>query len=139
MARFAVYINLSYKSIRVVKWIECALRNVLLYVCTNRRSNLWQRLCSYTKKDILSIKNVPILKVIRKFFFKHNKSFRLHLEDYEKHNFLHLKACERRNFDFCVFLRVGIMPGARVCPGVTTPLRPCSLYKPVFNGQTTHP
>ena len=106
MARFAVYINLSYKSIRVVKWIECALRNVLLYVCTNRRSNLWQRLCSYTKKDILSIKNVPILKVIRKFFFKHNKSFRLHLEDYEKHNFLHLKACERRNFDFCVFLRM---------------------------------
>ena len=27
------------------------------------------------------------LKVIRKFFFKHNKSFRWHLGDYEKHNF----------------------------------------------------
>ena len=37
------------------------------------------------------------LKVIRKFFLKHNKSFRWHLGDYEKH-----KVCERRNFDFCV-------------------------------------
>ena len=27
------------------------------------------------------------LKVIRKFFLKHNKSFRWHLGDYEKHNF----------------------------------------------------
>ena len=26
-------------------------------------------------------------KVIRKFFIKHNKSFRWHLGDYEKHNF----------------------------------------------------
>ena len=25
--------------------------------------------------------------------------------------FFHLKACERRNFDFCVFLRVGSLPG----------------------------
>ena len=27
------------------------------------------------------------IKVIRKFFIKHNKSFRWHLGDYEKHNF----------------------------------------------------
>ena len=27
------------------------------------------------------------LKVIRKFFLNHNKSFRWHLGDYEKHNF----------------------------------------------------
>ena len=45
-------------------------------------------------------------KVIRKFFLKHNRSFRWHLGDYEKHIFFHLKACERRNFDFCVFLRM---------------------------------
>ena len=28
-----------------------------------------------------------LLKVIRKFFLKHNKNFRWHLWDYEKHNF----------------------------------------------------
>ena len=28
-----------------------------------------------------------VLKVIRKFFLKHNKSFSWHLGDYEKHNF----------------------------------------------------
>ena len=53
--------------------------------------------------------------------------------------FFHLKACERRNFDFCVFLRVGSLPGGRVWPGVTRALRPFTLYKPFFNGQTTHP
>ena len=46
------------------------------------------------------------LKVIRKFFLNHNKSFRWHLGDYEKHIFFNLKACERRNFEFCVFLRM---------------------------------
>ena len=30
---------------------------------------------------------VKELKVIRKLFLKHNKSFRWHLGDYEKHNF----------------------------------------------------
>ena len=29
-------------------------------------------------------------------------------------------VCERRNFDFCVFLRMCSMPGGRVGPGVTT-------------------
>ena len=43
------------------------------------------------------------LKVIRKFFLNHNKSFRWHLGDYENIFFFHLKACERRNFDLCVF------------------------------------
>ena len=46
-------------------------------------------------------KQTKRLKVIRKFFIKHNKSFRWHFGDYEKHIFFHLKACER-NFDFCV-------------------------------------
>ena len=43
------------------------------------------------------------IKVIRKFFIKHNKSFRWHLGDYEK-------ACRRRNFDFCVFYWVSSLP-----------------------------
>ena len=30
---------------------------------------------------------VCVIKVIRKFFLTHNKSFRWHLGDYEKHNF----------------------------------------------------
>ena len=54
----------------------------------------------------------PTVKVIMKFFIKHNKSFGWHLGDYEKHNFFfHLRVCERRNFDFCVFLRMCV-----VCP-----------------------
>ena len=60
------------------------------------------------------------IKVIRKFFLKHNKSFRWHLGDYKKHIFFHLKACERRNFDFCVFLRMCSGSDGRVGPGVTT-------------------
>ena len=35
----------------------------------------------YYRKSVLHL-----LKVIRKFFLKHNKSFRWHLGDYEKHN-----------------------------------------------------
>ena len=31
--------------------------------------------------------------------------------------FFHLKACERRNFDFCVFLRMSSGTGGRVEPG----------------------
>ena len=46
--------------------------------------------------------------------------------------FFHLKACERRNFDFYVFLRVDSLPGGRVWPGVTRALRPFTLYKPVL-------
>ena len=42
--------------------------------------------------------------MIRKLFLNHNKSFRWNLWDYEKYIFLKLKACERKNFDFCVFL-----------------------------------
>ena len=45
-------------------------------------------------------------KMIRKFFLNHNKSFRWHLGDYEKHIFFHLKACERRNFDFFFFFQM---------------------------------
>ena len=37
------------------------------------------------KEDMLRFKHV--LKVIRKFFLNHNKSFRWHLGDYEKHDF----------------------------------------------------
>ena len=36
-------------------------------------------------------------------------------------------------------LRVDSLPGWRVWPGVTRALRQFTLYKPVFNGQTTHP
>ena len=32
-------------------------------------------------------RKLVLLKVIRKFFLKHNKSFRSHRGDYEKHNF----------------------------------------------------
>ena len=53
--------------------------------------------------------------------------------------FPHLKACERKNFDFCVFLRVGSLPGGRVWPGVTRARRPFPLYKQGFNMQTIHP
>ena len=53
--------------------------------------------------------------------------------------FFNFFACERRNFDFCVFLWVGSLPGGRVWPGVTRALRPLTFYKPVFNGHTTHP
>ena len=38
-----------------------------------------------------------------------------------------------------MFLRMYSMPGGRVWPRVTRALRPFTLYKPVFNGQTTHP
>ena len=55
---------------------------------------------------ISELSYLPPLKVIWKFFLKHNKSFRWHLGDYENIIFFHLKACERRNFDFCVFLRM---------------------------------
>ena len=44
------------------------------------------------------------LKVIRKFFWKHNKSFRCYYGDHEKHNLFPFEACERRNFDFCITL-----------------------------------
>ena len=58
---------------------------------------------------------------------------------YQKHIFFfHLKACVRRNFDLCVFLRVYSLPGGRVWPGATRALRLFTLYKPVLNGQTAH-
>ena len=49
---------------------------------------------------------VVTLKWLESFFLNHNKSFRCHLGDYEKHIFSIWKACERRNFDFSVFLRM---------------------------------
>ena len=55
-------------------------------------------------------------KVIRKFFLNHNKSFRWHLGDYEKHDFFPFEACERRNFDFCVFLRMCSNTKIKVSP-----------------------
>ena len=67
-------------------------------------------------------------------FLNHNKSFRWHLGDYEKHNFFHLKACERRNFDFCVFLRM--YSGSVQLQILNNPKSdyyhtgPSSLYKP---------
>ena len=37
--------------------------------------------------DTCLLHKMGSLKVIRKFFLNHNKSFRWHLGDYEKHNF----------------------------------------------------
>ena len=37
--------------------------------------------------DPADVTESVLVKEIRKFFLKHNKSFRLHLGDYEKHNF----------------------------------------------------
>ena len=37
----------------------------------------------------------------------------------KKYFFFYLKACEWRNFDFCVFLRMCSMSDGRVGPGVT--------------------
>ena len=58
------------------------------------------------------------LKVIRKFFLKHNKSFRWHLGDYEKHNFFPYEGLgeEKLWFFLCFY-------GCVVCP-----LKTC-LYK----------
>ena len=39
---------------------------------------------------------------------------------------------------FVWVLRVDSLPGGRVWPGVTRALRPFTLYKRVFNGQTTN-
>ena len=69
------------------------------------------------------------LKVIRKVFSKTITQVLDGISGITKNIFVfHLKACERRNFGFCVFLRMYSMPGGRV-----------SLYKPVFNGHNTHP
>ena len=46
----------------------------------------WPMYFQYTHHILLSVNR--LLKVIRKFFLKHNKSFRWHLGDYEKHNLL---------------------------------------------------
>ena len=58
-----------------------------------------------------------LLKVIRKFFFKHNKSFRWHLGDYEKHNFFPFEGLwEEKLWFLCV------LHGCVVCPaGVCGP------------------
>ena len=60
------------------------------------------------------------LKVIRNFFKNYNKSLDGISGITKNIIFFHLKACERGNFDFCVFLRMCSMPGGRVWPGVTT-------------------
>ena len=61
------------------------------------------------------------LKVIRKFFLKTITKVLEGISGITKNIiFFHLKAGERRNFDFCVFLRMCSMPGGRVWPGVTT-------------------
>ena len=48
--------------------------------------------------------NKVYLKVIREFFLKHNKSFRWHLGDYEKHNFFPFEGLwEEKLWFLCVF------------------------------------
>ena len=75
-------------------------------------------LISYSKKRLVVLvsvetylSNFPNLertrytfKVIRKFFLKHNKSFRWHLGDYEKHNFFPFEGLwEEKLWFLCVF------------------------------------
>ena len=43
--------------------------------------------------------------------------------------FSHLKACERRNFDFCVFLEMSSVTGGRVGPG---PMRKLAGEGPAY-------
>ena len=63
------------------------------------------------------------LKVISKFFLKQNKSLDGISGITKNIIFFHLKACERRNFDFYVFLR-GV-----VCPddGIRGKFKPIQL------------
>ena len=90
---------------RVSERLE-TLYNILLYQLYQAFNILPQIFTEYESAHVLCL-----LKVIRMFFFKnHNKSFTWHLGDYEKHNFFHLKACERRNFGFVCFY------GCVVCP-----------------------
>ena len=58
--------------------------------------------------------------MIRKFFLKIAKVLDGISGITKNIIFFHLKACERRNFDFGVFFRVGSLPGGRVWPGVAT-------------------
>ena len=80
------------------------------------------------------------LKVIRKFFLKHNKSFRWHLGDYEKHNFFPIwRSVRGETLIFVCFYGWVVCPAGVCGPAWRRPLRSFSLYKPVFNGNTTHP
>ena len=78
-----------------------------------------------------------LLKVIRKIFFKHSKSFRWHLGDYEKHNFFHLKGCERKHFNFLRWVACSLKTGlyklngccVRLHAGPQTPAGPTTHHK----------
>ena len=70
-----------------------------------------------------------LLKVIRKFFIKHSKSFRWHLGDYEIFS-IWRPVCSYG----CVVGPAGVWG-----PAWRRPLPPFSLYKPVFNGPTLLP
>ena len=52
-----------------------------------RDSVLFEAFSRQDEKEPETSEVDTLLKVIRKFFLKHNKSFRWHLGDYEKHNF----------------------------------------------------
>ena len=56
------------------------------------------------------------VKVIRKFFLKHNKILDGISGITKNIIFFHLKVCERRNIDFCVFLRWVVCPAGGWAP-----------------------
>ena len=59
------------------------------------------------------------LKWSGSFFLNHNKSFRCHLGDYEKHNLFPFEGLWEEKLWFLWVLRMCSMPGGRVWPGVT--------------------
>ena len=59
-----------------------------------------------------------VLKWSGSFFLKHNKSFRWHLGDYEKHNFFPFEGLWEERLWLLRVFTVGSLPGGRVGPGV---------------------
>ena len=79
----------SFDVIKCLQQIDCDLLNMSAN-CNEHPSNIKPMVFTgsgalYTVPVFYCLCSKP--KVIRKFFIKHNKSFRWHLGDYEKHIF----------------------------------------------------
>ena len=59
--------------------------------------------CYPETRELKSWVNSMLLKVIRKFFLNHNKIFRWHLGDYEKHNFFPFEGLRGETLIFVCF------------------------------------
>ena len=68
----------------------------------NTKQNMPNPSCGYRTWYICVCVRIRLFKVIRKFILKHNKSFRWHLGDYEKHNFF-LRIFSWLYFFFFIF------------------------------------